>query len=83
MMLVHHTSHPVKTEAVELVHIHPVAKIAHQETQYFMVSVIEETTVPKLVSTSGSFVEVMVVAPIKMIQAIKDVFAGMRMNDIE
>ena len=48
-----------------------------------MVSVIEETTVPKLVPTSGSFVEVMVVTSIEMVQAIKDVFAGMRMNDIE
>ena len=32
MVLVHHTGHAVKPEAVEMVHFHPEAEVAEQET---------------------------------------------------
>ena len=38
---IHHTSHAVKTEAVELIFFQPELEIAEQEPQDFVTSVVE------------------------------------------
>jgi hypothetical protein len=83
VMKIHHTRHTVKPEPVKLILFHPEPQIAQQEAQNFMVAVVEQSTVPKFVTAFATFMEVLVVSAIKLVQTVKDVFAGMRMNNIE
>ena len=48
-----------------------------------MVVVIKQTTVPEFVLPFPAFVEILVVGAIELVQSIKDIFAGMRMNNVE
>ena len=48
-----------------------------------MRAVVEKATIPKLVAAFATFMKVKVVRPIKEIQAIQDILASMRVDDIE
>lgn len=83
MMQIHHTGHPIKPKSIELVHLHVEAEIAEQETHDLMVAIVEEPTVPELMSTFSAFMEILVVRAIEIIDSIEDVLACMGVNDIE
>lgn len=83
MVNVHHTGDPVEPESIELILLNPKPQVAEQEPHDFMVSVVEEATVPEFVSSFPSFVEVKVIGAVELVQPIEDVLAGMRMNDIQ
>ena len=83
VVLVHHTGHAVKSEAVEMVHFHPEAEVAEQETHDFVVPIIKQTTVPEVVLSLASRVEVQVVGTVKAIQAIQHVLASMGVHNIK
>lgn len=48
-----------------------------------MRTVVEKATIPKLMAAFATFMKVMVVRPIKEIQAIQNILASMRVDDIE
>ena len=68
-MLVHHAGDAVKSEAIEHVHVHVKPKIGQKETKDLVMTIIEETGIPKLMSAFYSFVKV------KVVRAIEDVDA--------
>ena len=57
-MKVHHARDAIESEAIELILLHPEAQIAHQESHNFMGSIVEETAVPKVMTTLATFMEV-------------------------
>lgn len=73
-MFIHHTRYTVESEPVELVFFYPEAKVAKKESQDFMVSVIEEATIPKFVAPFSAFMEIKMVRPVKFVDSIEDVF---------
>ena len=83
MVFIHHACYAVKSEAIELKYFHVEPQVAQQEPQNFMVVVIKQTTVPEFVLPFPAFVEILVVGTIKLVQSVQDIFAGMRMNDVE
>lgn len=83
MVGIQHASDSVESEAIELVLIHPEAKIAQQEAQYFMVAVVEETAVPELMTTLCTFMEVEVIAAIKHVQSVQHILGSVTVHDIE
>lgn len=72
MMLVHHTGNPIEPEPVKHVFVHVEPEIREEEPHDFVVAIVEESTVPELVSSSRAFVEVAVVGPVKVVEAAED-----------
>lgn len=83
MVGVHHTSNSIESVSIKLILLRPEPQVAQQEPQYFVGAVIEQPTIPKLVTTLAAFMEVEVISPVKFIQAVQDIFAGVRMNDVK
>ena len=83
MVLVHHAGDAVEAEAIELEFLHPVAEVAQQEPEDFVIPVVEEPAVPEVVASFASLMEVEVVSPVKFVQTIKNVLAGVRVDDIK
>lgn len=83
MMDIHHTSDPVKSEAIESILVYPKPQITQQEPEDLMRSVIEKSRVPQFVAALTAFVEVQVIGPIEFIQSVKDVFACVRVHNVE
>ena len=83
MMDVHHTGDPIKPEPVELILFNPEPQVTEQEPHHFVVSVVEEATVPKFMTSLSSLVEIEVIGAVKFVQPIEDILTGMRVNDIE
>jgi hypothetical protein len=71
MMLVHHTGHTVESEPVKHVLVHVKPQVGQEEPKDFVVSVVEQSTVPELVSASSAFVEVAVIRAVKVVEAIE------------
>ena len=80
---VHHACHAVEPETVEFELFHIEPQIAEEEAKDLVVSVVEQSAVPKLVVPSRSTVEVEVISSVEHIKAVKDVLASVRVNDIE
>ena len=83
MVVVHHAGHAVEPEAVELVLLHPVTEVAQQESKNLVMPVVEESTIPELVPTTTTFMEVLVVRAIEEVEPIENVLAGMRVHNVE
>lgn len=66
-MRVHHARHTVEPEAVKHVDVHVETQIGQKETKHLVMTIIEETRVPELMPTTGSFVKVLVVRSIKVV----------------
>lgn len=73
MVSVQHAGDTVETETVELVLLHPETQITEEEAQDLVMSVIEQSAVPKLVTSLCALVEVEVIAAVEHVQAIEDV----------
>lgn len=96
-MFVHHAGHSVKSEAIELVLVHPEAEIRQEEALNFMISVIEESRIPKFVAPPRSLMEVQMVRTIKLVETgrsaldpgylshlpIQDIFASMGVDYVQ
>lgn len=74
MVYIKHTCDSVETEAIEAVFFHPETKVAQKEAQDLVVAVVEQPTVPQVMSALSSFMEIKVVCSIKHVQSIIDIF---------
>lgn len=48
-----------------------------------MVAVVEEARVPQLVTPSSTFMEVKMIGAVKLVYAVGDVLAGMRVDNVK
>jgi hypothetical protein len=48
-----------------------------------MTVIIEQTAIPEVMATLSAFVKVKVIATIELVQTVKDIFASMRMDNIQ
>lgn len=80
---IHHGGDTIESEAVKLVFLHVEPQVAEQEAHGLVASIVEQSRVPELMAAFGALVEVLVVAPIKVVESIEDVLAGVRVHDIE
>jgi hypothetical protein len=80
---IHHTRDAVKTEPIELILLDPKAQIAQKKAYDLVRAVVEQATVPKLMTAFSTFVKVQVVTTVEEIQAIENVFAGMGVDNIQ
>src|SRR5690242_28446 len=80
---VDHACNTVEAEAIELVLVHPEPQVAEQETEDLVVTVVEQSAVPQLVSSLGALVEVLVVAAVEHVQSIQDVLGGVAVDDVQ
>ena len=83
MVFVHHACDAVKSKTIELVFLHPETQIAKEESKHFMISIVEQATIPKIMPSLSSFVEIQMISPIEFVKSVKNILAGMRMNDIK
>lgn len=80
---VHHAGNAVESEAVELILLHIEPKIAEKESENFVRPIVEQPAIPELMAAFYAFVEVKVVGAVKLVDAVEDVLAGMRVHDVE
>jgi len=80
---VHHTCDTVESEAIELIFIHPKPEVGEEESKDLMMAVVEEATVPELMTALGALVEVAVIGAVEHIQSIENVLACMGMDDVK
>ena len=83
MVLVQHAGHTIEAEAIELILLHPESQVAEQEAQYLMVTVVEQSAVPKLVGTLWSAMEVLMIRPIELVESIQYVLGGVTVDDVK
>ena len=96
MVRVHHARDAVESESVKHIHVHVKSKVRKQESQNFVVPIVEQPGIPKLVTSSRAFVEVLMVGTVKNVDSdrsaldhllndlpIEDVLASVRVHDIE
>lgn len=69
-MLVHHAGHSVKAESVEVIFVHPEAKVRQEETLDFWMAIIEQARIPEIVSASAALMEVKMIRSIKHVEAV-------------
>ena len=80
---VHHTRDTVEPETIKFEFLHIEPKIAEEEAENLVASVVEQPTIPQFVLSFRTAMEVEVVCTIKRIKAVKNVLASVRMNNIE
>lgn len=83
MVEIQHACHAVKTEAIELILVHPESEIAEEESKNFMMAVVEQPAVPLVVSPFAACMEVLMVCPVKLVDAIQDVLGRVAVNHIK
>lgn len=83
MVSVEHARHTVEPEAVKVVLVHPESEVAQQEAHDFMMTIVEQSAVPELMSSLWALVEVLMVSSIKLIQTIEHVLGSMTVNNIQ
>ncbi len=80
---VEHRRDSVESEPIKSIFLHPEETVAQQEAKHFVVTIVEKTRVPKFVSTLGAFVEVKVVGTVEHVETVKDVFACVRVDNVQ
>ena len=83
MVHIHHARHAVESEPIKLVLLHIIPQVGEQEAQDLMVAVIEKPGVPEFVPALGAFVEILVVSPVELVEAVEHVLASVRVHDIK
>lgn len=95
MMCVHHAGDSVKSETIKHVNVHIESQIREEESQDLVMTVIEQSRVPKLMSPSCTVVEVLVIGTVKYVDPessatdisndspVKYVLASVRVDDIQ
>lgn len=74
MMSIHHTSNSIESEPIKHEDIHVVPQVGKQEPQDFMRTVIEQSRIPKLMSTFSTLMEV------EMISTVEHVDSGLQVS---
>lgn len=80
---VKHTSDTVETETIKLILVHPEAQVTQEEPQHFMMPIVEQTTIPKLMATLSTLVEIEMIGSIEHVQAIEHVLRCMTVHHIQ
>lgn len=75
VVVIHHASHAVEPEAVEVEFLEPIPQVAHEETENLVVSVVEQAAVPEFVPAARALVEVEVVSTVEQVEAVEHVLA--------
>jgi hypothetical protein len=83
MMGIYHACDTIEAETIKFVFIHPKSQIAQKESEHLVVGVVEESTVPQLVPTFGTFMEIEVICAIKLVKAIKDILRCVAVDDVQ
>lgn len=83
VMHVEHAGHAVEAEPVKAILFHPEAEITEQEAQHLVVTVVEETAIPELVTAFAALVEVQMVGAIEHVQSVKDILGCVAVDDVE
>lgn len=83
MVDVEHTGDAVEPESIKLVLLHPETKIAQEEPEHFMASIVEQTTVPLVMATLTTLMEVKVISTIKLIDTIRNILRSMAVHHIK
>ena len=83
MMHIHHARHTIEPEPIESILLHVEAQVAQQESKHFVTAIVEKSTIPKLMTTLSTFVEVEMISSVEFIQTIEDVLARVRVNNVE
>jgi hypothetical protein len=83
MMNIHHARNTIESEAIKLILLHIKPEVAQQKPQHLMRCIVKKPAVPEVMPTLATLVKVEMVRAIKLVQTIKYVFAGVRMDDIE
>src|SRR5690606_38706420 len=81
-MMVQHGRRPVKTEPIEMKLLHPIADIGQQKLLYFPLAVVEKLGIPSSVIAPVSRMEVLMLAAIKLVEALIYILHRVRMHDI-
>lgn len=82
-MQVQHACHAIEPEAVNLVLVHPESEVAEEKAHDFVMAVVEQPTVPLLVASPATRVEVLVISPIELIQPVENVLGGVTVHNIQ
>ena len=83
MVTVEHAGDTVEAEAIKLVLLHPESKVTQEEAQHFMAAIVEQPTVPQLMATLDTLMEIEVVGPIEHVNSIQHVLRSMAVHDVQ
>ena len=83
MVRVEHAGNTIETVSIEPVLFHPEAEVTQQETQDLVVTVVEQTAVPQLVTALGTLMEVEVISAIKLVDPIDNILGRMAVNNVK
>lgn len=83
MVEVEHTRHTIEPEPVELVLVHPKPEIAQEEPHDLVVTVVEQPAIPLIMTPLATFVEVLVIAPVKFVQSVENILRGMAVDYVQ
>lgn len=75
VVVIHHASHAVESEAVKVEFLEPVPQVAHEEPEDLVVPIVEKAAVPELVPAARALVEVEVVSTVEQVEAVEHVLA--------
>jgi hypothetical protein len=73
MVCIEHASDTVKPESIKLVLVHPETQVTQKEPQDFVMPIVEQATIPQLMSTLSTLVEIEMVRSIEHVQTIEHV----------
>ena len=76
MVGVKHRRNTIKAETIKHEFLHVEPQVGKQEAKDFVRFVVEQTGIPKLVTTFGAAVEVLVIGSVKVVDAVFYVLAG-------
>ena len=80
---IQHAGHAVKTEAIEMIFIHPELQIRKQEMENLILSIVKQLGIPCAVISSLSCMEELIVRSVKLIDSFPGVLGRVGMNDIQ
>ncbi len=82
MVLVEHTGHPVKTEPVYAVFVHPIAAVGEQEVEHLWPGIVETPRIPGRVPPPRTVVKILVGCPVEVTEALDHVGHGVGMDQV-
>lgn len=80
---IHHAGDTIKAETIKAILLHVEAQVAQQKAHGLVAVVVEQTRVPKVMSTLAAFVEVLVITSVKVVKSVQNVLAGVRVDNVE
>lgn len=82
-MQIEHASNAIKTETVEVILIHPESEITKEKAHDLMMTIVEQATVPLVMTALATTVEILVVGAIKLIKTVQNIFRRMTVDYIQ